>query len=63
VKSVKLRLNNTIQHYIFEVEKLSKMCTMESCKAKEGMCIHEKIIVVIVVVLILAAVARYLGVA
>jgi hypothetical protein len=36
---------------------------MESCKAKEGMCIHEKIIVVIVVVLILAAVARYLGVA
>jgi hypothetical protein len=36
---------------------------MESCKAKEGMCIHEKIIVVIVVVVILAAAARYLGVA
>ncbi len=40
---------------------MSKMCTMESCKAKEGLCTHEKAMIVIVAIVIIVAVAKQLN--
>lgn len=40
---------------------MSKMCTMKSCKAKEGLCTHEKAMIVIVAIVIIVAVAKQMN--
>lgn len=40
---------------------MSKMCTMESCKAKAGLCNHEKAMIVIAVIVIIAVVAKQMN--
>ena len=44
-----------------EVGKMSKMCPLTGCKEKQGMCTHEKMMVVIVVVVVLFGIAKLIG--
>lgn len=46
----------------YEVTIMAKMCTMDSCKTSEGMCIHEKMMAVVVMVVIVAIAAKLLQV-
>jgi len=39
---------------------MSLMCSMEGCKQKQGMCIHEKMMMVIVVVAMIAGAIYFL---
>ena len=39
---------------------MSLMCSMEGCKQKQGMCIHEKIMMVIIVVAMIAGAIYFL---
>lgn len=38
------------------------MCTMDTCKTSESMCIHEKMMAVVVMVVIVAVAAKLLNV-
>lgn len=39
---------------------MSLMCSMEGCKQKQGMCIHEKMMMVIIVVAMIAGAIYFL---
>lgn len=39
---------------------MSLMCSMEGCKQKQGMCIHEKMMMVIVVIAMIAGAIYFL---
>lgn len=39
---------------------MSLMCSMEGCKQKHGMCVHEKMMMVIVVVALVAGAIYFL---
>jgi Tfp pilus assembly protein FimT len=39
---------------------MSLMCPMEGCKQKQGMCIHEKMMMVVVLVAVIAGFAFWL---
>ncbi|MDD5615709.1 MAG: hypothetical protein PHH85_05855 [Candidatus Methanoperedens sp.] len=41
---------------------MAKMCSMEGCKTSEGMCVHEKMMLVVVMVAIVAVAAKFLNV-
>ncbi len=40
---------------------MSMICPMESCKQKEGMCIHDKVLVAVVAVVVIAGAVFLLG--
>ena len=39
---------------------MSLMCPLEGCKKQQGMCIHEKMMVVMVILAVVASAAFYL---
>lgn len=39
---------------------MSLMCPLEGCKQKQGMCIHEKIMLAMIILAVIASVAFYL---
>ena len=39
---------------------MSLMCPLEGCKQKQGMCIHEKMMVVMVILAVVAGLVFYL---
>ena len=39
---------------------MSLMCSMDGCKQKQGMCIHEKMMMVVVVLAAIAGIAFFL---
>lgn len=41
---------------------MAKMCPMRGCKEKEGMCIHEKMMIGLVVIIVLVIIAKISGV-
>lgn len=41
---------------------MAKMCPMDACKTSEGMCGHEKMMVVVLMVAIVAVAAKFLNV-
>lgn len=38
---------------------MAKMCPIDGCKAKQGLCIHDKIMIVMASVLLVAAVSHW----
>ena len=40
---------------------MTKVCPMNGCKDKQGMCIHEKMMVGIAIIVVLVVIAKVLG--
>jgi len=39
---------------------MSLMCPLEGCKQKQGMCVHEKVMLAMIILAVIASVAFYL---